>query len=319
MHNAATPKTADAQTAEIHAADIWLDMPAEQAQGFAGALATRAVGALTVSQVAGKAYRVRRQTPLHEGVKREWLLVAIQCQGGSRLRQLGRDSALAPGDIALYSTAQPYRLEFDGAFRQTVIGFPAAPLRALCPAIDGLVGRAMSGRRPQVALLAAMAECHFETDYGALPDQAGVHAVSALSATLAGCAVSEPVREDATRSKLSQYHLQRLRQFAMSRLGDSELSVRDVAVALNISTAHIHRLFSGQPHTFSAWLWHTRLQQCHLALANPAFSGLSISQIAFKYGFAHASHFSRAYRAQFGITPSARRQASATTVRADAR
>lgn len=319
MHNAATPKTADAQTAEIHAADIWLDMPAEQAQGFAGALATRAVGALTVSQVAGKAYRVRRQTPLHEGVKREWLLVAIQRQGGSRLRQLGRDSALAPGDIALYSTAQPYRLEFDGAFRQTVIGFPAAPLRALCPAIDGLVGRAMSGRRPQVALLAAMAECHFETDYGALPDQAGVHAASALSATLAGCAVSEPVREDATRSKLSQYHLQRLRQFAMSRLGDSELSVRDVAVALNISTAHIHRLFSGQPHTFSAWLWHTRLQQCHLALANPAFSGLSISQIAFKYGFAHASHFSRAYRAQFGITPSARRLASATTVRADAR
>jgi AraC-like DNA-binding protein len=319
MHNAATPKTADAQTAEIHAADIWLDMPAEQAQGFAGALATRAVGALTVSQVAGKAYRVRRQTPLHEGVKREWLLVAIQRQGGSRLRQLGRDSALAPGDIALYSTAQPYRLEFDGAFRQTVIGFPAAPLRALCPAIDGLVGRAMSGRRPQVALLAAMAECHFETDYGALPDQAGVHAASALSATLAGCAVSEPVREDATRSKLSQYHLQRLRQFAMSRLGDSELSVRDAAVALNISTAHIHRLFSGQPHTFSAWLWHTRLQQCHLALANPAFSGLSISQIAFKYGFAHASHFSRAYRAQFGITPSARRLASATTVRADAR
>lgn len=319
MHNAATPKTADAQTAEIHAADIWLDMPAEQARGFAGALATRAVGALTVSQVEGKAYRVRRQTPLHEGVKREWLLVAIQCQGGSRLRQLGRDSALAPGDIALYSTAQPYRLEFDGAFRQTVIGFPAAPLRALCPAIDGLVGRAMSGRRPQVALLAAMAECHFETDYGTLPDQAGVHAASALSATLAGCAVSEPVREDATRSKLSQYHLQRLRQFAMSRLGDSELSVRDAAVALNISTAHIHRLFSGQPHTFSAWLWHTRLQQCHLALANPAFSGLSISQIAFKYGFAHASHFSRAYRAQFGITPSARRLASATTVRADAR
>lgn len=308
MHNAAPSQTTD----------IWLDMPTAQARQFAGALATRAVGALTVSQVEGKAYRVRRHTPLHEGVKEEWLLVAIQRQGGSRLRQLGRDSALAPGDIALYSTAQPYRLEFDGAFRQTVIGFPAAPLRALCPAIDGLVGATMSGRRPQVALLAAMAECHFDTDYGALPDQAGVHAASALSATLAGCAVTQPANEDATRSKLSQYHLERLRRFAMARLGDSELSVGDVAAALNISAAHIHRLFSGQPHTFSAWLWHTRLQQCHLALANPAFSGLSISQIAFKYGFAHASHFSRAYRAQFGITPSARRQANATTVRAGA-
>ena len=309
MHNAAPSQ----------ATDIWLDMPAAQAQEFAGALATRAVGALTVSQVEGGAYRVRRQTPLHEGVKKEWLLVAIQRQGGSRLRQLGRDSALAPGDIALYSTAQPYRLEFDGAFRQTVIGFPAAPLRALCPDIDVLVGGAMSGRRPQVALLAAMADCHFDTDYGALPHQAGTHAASALSATLAGCAVTQPAGEDATRSKLSQYHLERLRRFAMSRLGDSGLSVGDVAAALNISAAHIHRLFSGQQHTFSAWLWHTRLEQCHLALANPAFGGLSISQIAFKYGFAHASHFSRAYRAQFGITPSARRQANATTVRADAR
>lgn len=53
-----------------------------------------------------------------------------------------------------------------------------------------------------------------------------------------------------------------------------------------------------------------RLQACHAALRQPALSRRSISAIAFEHGFIHATHFSRAFRARFGMTASAWRNAA---------
>lgn len=286
-------------------ADFWLDLPGDAATGFAGKLASHALGGLTISQVEGTTHRVRRQTALAAGGADECFLMAIQRRGHCTLRQRGRQALLGPGDLVLYQTALPYELELDDAFRQTSVTIPAGPMRALCPAVDTLTAVALSGMQPQVALLGMMADCYFETDYAQLPEQAAGHAAGALREALAGCLLAHLGALDARRSNISQYHMDRIQQFALSRLGDNELSIAQLVEALDISAAHIHRLFAGEAQTFSAWLWDTRLRLCHLSLSNPSLEGLSISQIAFKFGFSHAAHFSRAYRARYGMTPSA--------------
>jgi AraC-like DNA-binding protein len=109
----------------------------------------------------------------------------------------------------------------------------------------------------------------------------------------------------AERSRMSQYHLQRIRHYALAHLGDTTLSVTQVGAALGLSTAHIHRLFAVETQTFTAWIWESRLHACQQALRQQSQARMSISAIAFQYGFVHATHFSRAFRARFGLTASA--------------
>jgi AraC-like DNA-binding protein len=265
----------------------------------------RAIGALTLSQVEGATAHVERTTPAEEEKGKGSFRLAIQRRGSCVIRQSDRHAMLMPGDALIYLSTLPYELEFHGPFRQTVVGIPMRTMHALCPEIDTLSGITLDGMHPQVALLAMMADCYFDTDFAQLPGRAAPHAASALLDTLAGCLLAHLGALEAKRSNISQYHIDRIQQFALSRLGDNELSIAHVVAALDISAAHIHRLFAGEAQTFSAWLWETRLQLCHLALSNPSLAQLSISQIAFKFGFGHAAHFSRVYRARYGMAPSA--------------
>ena len=46
-----------------------------------------------------------------------------------------------------------------------------------------------------------------------------------------------------------------------------------------------------------------RLESCQSALADTAFADYSVSEIAYRFGFNDASHFSRVFKAQFEETP----------------
>lgn len=109
-----------------------------------------------------------------------------------------------------------------------------------------------------------------------------------------------------------QYHLDRIRAYAVAHLHDGELTVAKVGAAVGLSVAHIHRLYASEAQTFIAWLWEVRLQACQSALRRPELVSRTIREIAFEHGFVHATHFSRAFRARFGVTASAWRSGAKT-------
>jgi len=51
------------------------------------------------------------------------------------------------------------------------------------------------------------------------------------------------------------------------------------------------------------WVSEKRLLVCQMDLASAWSASESISQIAFRHGFIDMSHFSRAYRRRFGMSP----------------
>ncbi|MYN30022.1 helix-turn-helix domain-containing protein [Duganella levis] len=235
-------------------------------------------------------------------------LLAIQRRGASKVHQHGRTAQLGPGDMALYAAADDYRVAWQAASEQLLLVLPAAPLRSACPELDQLTAVTLKHGQPMVALLGIMADSHFHA-VQELPPPAAAHAAHALIATLAGCLLTLDNPAPTERSRLSQYHLQRIRQYALANLADTELSVARVGAALGMSAAHIHRLFADEAQTFAAWLWESRLRACQQALRQSS-ARLSISAIAFQNGFAHATHFSRAFRARFGMTASAWRNSA---------
>jgi AraC-like DNA-binding protein len=292
---------------------FWVDMvcrhliaidcePAQNAAGFHGDIAMRSIGAVDVSQLASCAQRVTRTAPLLAEADGDYFLLNIQRSHRSVLRQDGREALLAPGDAALYSSNRAYQLDFDGGFEQTVMVLPAAPLRALCPSIDRMTAVGLKGGQPLVDLLAATAHAYFGTPFEQLPANCARHAEQALIETVAGCVSAHAGQAEAARSTLAQFHLNRIRQYVQAHLGDNGLSVQQVGAALSLSASHIHRLFEAQELSFGAWLWECRLQACSRALRQPAYARLPISQVAYRCGFSHAAHFSRAFRARFGVT-----------------
>ncbi len=104
----------------------------------------------------------------------------------------------------------------------------------------------------------------------------------------------------------SNFH--RITQAIELQLGDGDLSLHQVADQQHVSARYIQKLFQQAGLSFSHYLRRRRLEHCHADLASPAHKNLSISDICFHWGFNDAAHFSRAFRADYGMTPRAFRQ-----------
>lgn len=95
-------------------------------------------------------------------------------------------------------------------------------------------------------------------------------------------------------------------RYIETHLGDPELSPRTIAAALGVSLRYVHGLFEGGP-SIGATMLASRLDRCRDALVDPAFRHKSVSEIAYQWGFNDAAHFSRTFKARFGVSPRALR------------
>ena len=99
----------------------------------------------------------------------------------------------------------------------------------------------------------------------------------------------------------SNFH--RICQAIELQLGDGDLSLRQISDDQHVSARYIQKLFQQAGLSFSQYLRQRRLEHCHADLASPAHRTLSISEICFRWGFNDAAHFSRSFRADYGMTP----------------
>jgi AraC-like DNA-binding protein len=88
-----------------------------------------------------------------------------------------------------------------------------------------------------------------------------------------------------------------------THLADPLLSPEWAAARLGVSVRQLHRLFEPTGTSFSRYVRGERLARCHEMLANPAFNGRSVTDIAFGWGFDSLATFYRAFNAAYGLAP----------------
>jgi AraC-like DNA-binding protein len=86
-------------------------------------------------------------------------------------------------------------------------------------------------------------------------------------------------------------------------LGEPELGTPLLAKRLAVSPRYLQMLFQQEGTTVARWIWQRRLERCREELANRRLAGRSIGEIAFAAGFADLAHFSRRFKAAFGLSP----------------
>ena len=283
--------------------DVFVQLECERIDDspFAGTITTRPFGGVQLSEVAARPQHVVRSRRQIARAREDDLLVSVQLEGRGIVAQDGRTAPLAAGDFALYDSARPYTLHFDGAFRQLVLQFPRASLAGRLGRAEPFTGIAVAGGDPVGALAS-----HFFTalarDGARIPVPAAERlsgmALDLLATALAGTRAAATSAE--TRRGAALAHAKML---ALARLGDPALEPAAIAGALGITPRSLHRLFEAEGTSFMRWLLEQRLAACARDLADPARLGRSVSDIALGHGFADLSHFSRAFRRRYGAAP----------------
>jgi AraC-like DNA-binding protein len=290
--------------------DVFVQLECERLDRapFAGRIVTRPFGAVQLSEVAARPQHVVRSRRQIVRAREDDLLVSVQLDGRGVVAQDGRTAALGVGDFALYDSARPYTLHFDGAFRQLVLQFPRARLAERLGRAEPFTGVAVAGADP-VGALASNFFAGLGRDGARIPaataERLAGTALDLLATALAGA--RGMMAGATTRRSAALAHAKML---ALARLGDAALEPADIAAALGVATRSLHRLFEAEGTSFMRWLIEQRLAACARDLADPARLGRSVSDIALGHGFADLSHFSRAFRRRYGTSPRDYRAAS---------
>jgi len=73
---------------------------------------------------------------------------------------------------------------------------------------------------------------------------------------------------------------------------------------------YVQKLLHNVGQGFAGYVRDCRLERCRADLADRCLGSLSITEICFRWGFNDAAHFSRSFRARYGLAPKDFRKAS---------
>lgn len=239
-------------------------------------------------------------------------LLALHISGTAEATQHGRQVTLGPGDLALFDSALPYSVTFHGAgtFQHVIYQVPRVSLDA-----RGLPGNPAALRVPAASSAGRLVSPYLKTlaqpaqPPGSAPAQTFIDAGLDLVVSALRSAAGLHDRWDSRRRSLAG----ELKRYALAHLGDAALSPQAAARASYISVRQLHRAFAREGASFTAWVREERLRRCREDLADPQFGERAAAEVAARWGFRSAAHFTRAFRARYGITPGEARRASFRT------
>ncbi|NUR57188.1 MAG: helix-turn-helix domain-containing protein [Catenulispora sp.] len=262
--------------------------------------------AVTVDGDCLSALRTRRLVA--QGREDDHVVVKLLDRGSARLEQDGREVHLQPGDVFLYDMARPVKLTLHGRFRTKSLILPRSVLGLGESEVARVTATPVGRETPLGGLLSPF--------LAGLVDGAGTYPprTSELMARnvveLLGALTDELLgRPDADTPGGNRAMLMRIQEYIDRNLADPDLSPQVIAQAHNISLRYLHKLFEGEDATVGRWIQRRRLDKCRRDLARRA-NIASIAAVAHQWGFTSAAHFSRAFRAAYGMSPREWRESS---------
>ena len=260
-------------------------------------------GALRALHLTCSPHVIERGWRLVKRDQKPSIFMCVLIKGEGFVYQGSKCAPMTAGDIVIYDVSRPYIHGFTSAAEHVTYDLPAREFNARFgawnePAVVHLAAQFGAGAVAS-RLLANNARKLFKLPphLRAEMTQSQIwQAADSVMTALRPCSHAEDPRGVT------------IRQFAMDRLDDPDLSIRHLSNALGLSTRLIQRRFASLGTSFSGWLRVQRLERAASLLANPSLRHVAITEIALECGFADASHFSRTFAKHFQTSPMAWRR-----------
>jgi AraC-like DNA-binding protein len=266
---------------------------------------TGPVGSVHVTKLSAaaplKAFRTPRLIRVSDP---ELLKIDVLVRGGAVLAQGNREAALYPGDFTLLDLSRPCQVaESRDEHEVVVVKFPRSALALPHDELGRVTAVPISGRDGlgvPISSLARHLAWHLEDHDPTEGARLATALMDLLTVTLAQRLDRVPTIAPATRRRAL---LASVQSFIEQRLPDPELSPSEIAGANHISLRYLHKLFETQPTTVAGWIRQRRLERCRRDLLDPALADWSVIAIAARWGLTDPAHFSRVFRAAYGLPP----------------
>jgi AraC family transcriptional regulator, positive regulator of tynA and feaB len=271
---------------------------------FVAAVTRRPIGDLLLLDCAASPFVGRRGDAVMDGAREDVLGFQFVGSGVETVREGEREMSLQPGAMVLWDGMQPTEIEIVEPFRKRTLLFPRTRVLAVCPRL-GAVSRLPSlsdspSARLLVRYMNALAIEQPELDAAA----GAAAATAALELLRAAVEPNLPASRAASRSAMRA----EIGRYVRTHLQDPQLGPATIARAYAMSVRTLHSLFEDGEMSVAGLVRTERLTRCMEDLQQP--SGGSVTDIAFRWGFCDAAHFSRVFKREFDATPSEIRQSA---------
>jgi AraC family transcriptional regulator, positive regulator of tynA and feaB len=225
----------------------------------------------------------------------------ILLTGEYLLEQNNREVFLKPGDMTIYDATRPHRIYCPGSFSKLIISIPR---------------KLMQDRLAGVEHCTAL---HIKSEQGAgnvasqfiqsMAKEAGrvspvtFDAISESSLDLFTLAVNSVRPQNHNLSRSRSLSLFRIKEFIARNITDPLLDTAAIEAGTGLTARYINELFHLEDMSLMRYVWDTRLTHCHKTLCNAEHFSYRVSEVALQWGFNDLSHFSRAFKKKFGVTP----------------
>jgi AraC family transcriptional activator of tynA and feaB len=128
--------------------------------------------------------------------------------------------------------------------------------------------------------------------------------VASSCADLARAVVTSAVNDSPQRkAALDDVLPLRIETYIGQHLTDRALNAQQIAQVHHISVRQLYNIWSGRDLTLSEHIMTARLEGARRELGNTQPSNVSLGWLAMRWGFSDPAHFSRRFRAAYGLAP----------------
>jgi AraC family transcriptional regulator, positive regulator of tynA and feaB len=268
----------------------------------------QSVGALSVIECFSGPCSGVRSTQQIAASDENHIGVLFVLDGSEVVARDGTETVLTPGTVALWDGSHRLSFNVPCAVRKRTLLIPRSRAAELGPRTDhlgGIVLRPSHATKVLIDLLASLLADQPRTDGSAQMASSSAFSNAILELLSGAIGAVDPDHV----SQMSTQRWVQVRDYIEDHLTDPQLDTAAIARSASISVRSLYLLFEARGETASRYVKRRRLARARSELERR--SDLTVATVALRWGFNDHAAFSRAFRAQYGVTPRDARAAAA--------
>jgi AraC family transcriptional activator of tynA and feaB len=235
----------------------------------------------------------------------ERLILTMPIKGNFNVEQNGYSGILEPGNLALLDNRMIGSISGIGESENLLMSVPRSTWSNLAsiPALDDCFRLDMNRTISRIVRHYMMELSHAETDVNT--NQKASLARQMIETITAATNDFASFQAETAHQQLMIINI---KSFIRSNIGIKPININTVSNQFGISSRYISLIFSKSGQVMKQYISDIRMQMALELLEKSLFDKTSINEISARLGYYSQSHFSNAFAARYGMSPSAYRE-----------